>query len=1043
MKKKATNRRDFIKYSSLGAATIALGIPGIAKAVESSDSEKTNPANKELDPAWIESLFARGEKAVYHGSDLRKIGMPVGGLCAGQLYLGGDGKLWHWDIFNQYVATGDAHYAHPLEPSSPIDQGFGLRTTVRGKSEFRTLDGKGFSDITFRGEYPIGNVAYHDANCPTAVTLEAFSPFIPLNTADSSLPATILQFTVKNISEEKVDVELLGWLQNPVCLYTAKPGGSKRRNHIVRQNGVTLLNCDAVTAKQPALLHDQPDIVFEDFNRDTYEGWTVTGTTFGNGPVHKSAIPKYQGDVGSARSRVVNSHATASGGDTANRDAQVGTLTSKPFTIERGFITFWIGGGNHPQKACIELLINGRTILSATGHNSNAMRRETFDVRPWLGKTAQLRIVDNETGAWGNVGIAEIVFSNQSVTPAVNFEDQFDFGTIAIGLLNPQKNDAVTTSASTDELRRAPIMNSETPAVTSVVEKLVGALGRTWSLEPGQSATATFVLAWHFPNLRLPIAVNDSGRFYAVRFSSAAEAAEYLADNFDSLSRQTRLWRNTWYDSTLPYWFLDRTFNNISVLATSTAHRFSSGRFWGWEGVGSCPGTCTHVWLYAQAAARLFPELERDLRQRTDFGTAMNPQSGIIRYRDECKTLAADGLAVDGQAGCILRVHREHQMSRDDAMLRSLWPKIKKAMQCLVRMDDGRGMLEGSQHNTLDQPWYGRIAWISSLYVAAARACEEMAGEMNDAAFADQMRQIAQRGGKSIDRELFNGEYYIQIADAEHAESVGSHDGCEIDQVLGQSWAWQVGLGRILDRRNVRTALASLWRYNFLTDVGPFRAKNKPGRWYAMPGEGGLLMCTWPKGDTKRFQAGYDAYLNECMTGFEYQVASHMIWEGMVEEGLAITRTIDDRYHASRRNPWNEVECGDHYARAMASYGVFLAACGYEYHGPKGHLAFAPRISPHNFKAAFTTAEGWGSFQQDRKDDWQRETIVLKWGTLRLRSLTFELPKQTNVSSVAVTAKGKTIAARHAVKDNHLQVTFLEDIVLASEERIDVAIGIG
>ena len=122
------------------------------------------------------------------------------------------------------------------------------------------------------------------------------------------------------------------------------------------------------------------------------------------------------------------------------------------------------------------------------------------------------------------------------------------------------------------------------------------------------------------------------------------------------------------------------------------------------------------------------------------------------------------------------------------------------------------------------------------------------------------------------------------------------------------------------------------------------------------------------------------------MNGFEYQVAGHMIWEGMVQEGLAITRDVHDRYHASRRNPWNEVECGDHYARSMASYGVFLAACGYRYHGPTGFLAFAPRLTPENFRAAFTTAEGWGTFSQKRQGGKQSIVIHLRWGSLRLRT---------------------------------------------------------
>ena len=545
------------------------------------------------------------------------------------------------------------------------------------------------------------------------------------------------------------------------------------------------------------------------------------------------------------------------------------------------------------------------------------------------------------------------------------------------------------------------------------------------------------MIAWHFPALRLRNAplLKDGGRFYATRFGSAAEVAQHVAANFESLSRQTRLWRDTWYNSTLPHWFLERTFANTSILATSTCHWFTSGRFYGWEGVGCCEGTCTHVWHYAHAPARLFPALERDLRRRTDFGTAMHPENGMIEHRGE-----SCGLAVDGQAGCILRAYREHQMSADGAFLKQLWPKIKLAMQCLVRMDRGEGIVEGGQHNTLDEPWFGKIAWLSSLYVAAARACEAMAREVGDEAYARQMRQIAERGGRNIDRELFNGEYYVQIADKDHLKTVGSHNGCEIDQIFGQSWAHQVGLGRILDQDHVKKALGSLWRYNFTPDVGPYRAKYKPGRWYAMAGEGGLLMCSWPKGDATRVATGCDFYLNECMTGFEYQVAGHMIWEGLVQEGLAVVRAIHDRYHAARRNPWNEIECGDHYARAMASYGVFLAACGYAYHGPKGRLAFAPRLGPENFRAAFTAAEGWGSFAQRCQAGEQRETIELRWGKLRLRSLAFALVGKAAPTQVRVATGGVELSAKHRVADGTLTLDLDAETTLRAGEQIEVTI---
>ncbi len=415
----------------------------------------------------------------------------------------------------------------------------------------------------------------------------------------------------------------------------------------------------------------------------------------------------------------------------------------------------------------------------------------------------------------------------------------------------------------------------------------------------------------------------------------------------------------------------------------------------------------------------------------------MDPRTGVIQHRGE-----SCGLAVDGQAGCILRVYREHQMSPDGAFLEiALAPR--QAGDAMPRdMDDGRGILEGPQHNTLDAAWFGKIAWLSSLYVAAAKACEAMARELGDAACAEEMRRIVERGGKSIDRELFNGDYYQQIADPKHANVVGSYNGCEIDQVFGQSWAHQVGLGRILDEKNVKQALASLWKYNFTPDVGPFRNKYKAGRWYAMPGEAGLLMCSWPRGDaafiTQKFWTA--PYFNECLNGFEYQVAWHMIWEGMVEEGLAIARAVHDRYDALRRNPWNEVECGDHYARSMASYGVFLAACGYRYHGPKGFLAFAPRLSPENFRAAFTTAEGWGTFSQRRGADVQRETIEMKYGKLRLRSLAFDLADAAEPKTVRVAVAGTEAAAKHRLEGNAVVIKLAADVVLEAGKKLEVAI---
>jgi hypothetical protein len=406
--------------------------------------------------------------------------------------------------------------------------------------------------------------------------------------------------------------------------------------------------------------------------------------------------------------------------------------------------------------------------------------------------------------------------------------------------------------------------------------------------------------------------------------------------------------------------------------------------------------------------ARLFPELERDTRERVDFGLAYHQDTGVIGFRAEF-----DGsLAVDGQAGTLLRAYREHLMSADDGFLRRNWPRIKGAFEPLFRLDgNDDGVLEGGQMNTLDQPWYGKISWLSSLYVAALRAGEAMAEEMNDSEFAARCRTVADRGSNNIDSQLFNGEYYVQTRDASKDKTVGSYDGCEIDQVFGAGWACQVGLSGVLPRPHVVSALKSLWKYSFLVDVGPYREAHKPGRWYAMAGEAGLLMCSWPHGDAARASGGFDFYLNECMTGFEYQAAGHMVREGLVTEGLAVTRAIHDRYHASRRNPWNEVECGDHYSRAMAGFGVYLSALGYDYHGPKGSLTFDPRITPERFKAAFTTAEGWGAVSISHTKKTSRCEIEIHWGALKLNILSIPIGNEVIPKWANVTLDGRHISA--------------------------------
>jgi hypothetical protein len=335
-----------------------------------------------------------------------------------------------------------------------------------------------------------------------------------------------------------------------------------------------------------------------------------------------------------------------------------------------------------------------------------------------------------------------------------------------------------------------------------------------------------------------------------------------------------------------------------------------------------------------------------------------------------------------------------------------------------------------------------------------------MALEAGDQEFAARCDKYVADGCANMDSKLFNGEYYIHRPDPSTGRKhLGGYNSCHIDQVYGQSWAFQVGLGRLWAREKTVSALQALWKYNFAPDVGPYIRTHTGGRPYALEGEAGLIMNTNPHNEDKPY--GEDVtwqigYFHECMSGFEHQVAAHMMAEGMTDEALVLTRAIHDRYHGSKRNPYNEIECSDHYARAMASYGTFISACGYDYHGPKGHLGFAPKLKPENFKAPFTCAEGWGTFSQQFSigsnvgAGSMKARIHLAYGRLRLKTVGLAAPAHAEHATSRVTLHGALV--EHTLEaqltgtpgsrtgEQHLLFTFKEELLLKEGQSLDIQI---
>ena len=225
------------------AGVLTVRLPVVGRAMQ--DSQHRLLTTTQPSAEWIASLYERGQATRYLKSrnELQYIGMPVGGIMCGTVYLGGDGRLWLWDIFNKNqegiepkvvdynanvldggkkVRSRDgACYIAPSKDIRPLDQGFALQLRYGNKTEIRKLDEHSWPEISFEATYPMATIRYIDPSLPVEVTLEAFSPFIPLNEDDSGLPITILSYKIKNKSNTPVTATIMGWLENKTALYSA------------------------------------------------------------------------------------------------------------------------------------------------------------------------------------------------------------------------------------------------------------------------------------------------------------------------------------------------------------------------------------------------------------------------------------------------------------------------------------------------------------------------------------------------------------------------------------------------------------------------------------------------------------------------------------------------------------------------------------------------------------------------------------------------------------------------------------------------------
>jgi len=949
----------------------------------------------------------------------------------------------------------------------------------------------------------------------------------------------------------------LDTLQGPTATAAAGPRATEWVEGLARLSregggivaaGVTPDFFDSVKGVRERLGALQDLIVFEDFEKDSYEGWTVRGEAFGDAP-HTGTSPGQQPVSGFRGQRLVNTFRP--------NDEPQGELLSRPFRIEKKYIGFLIGGGDHPGETCINLRVGAAVVRTATGKNNERLEPASWDVTEFIGQEATLEIIDHHSGGWGHINLDHIVFADVPPDRLMRLEGPFEavatgldlnfdtaetatlpegstaiiaagtaaahkeiageawevtaytrlagfqpgngytvlasapngdpliiegplgearialclapnlpwswmerlvevvrgqplgegerlltgapgFGTMA--LATPEEATATTRWTDPAELagqfqRNGRLTGPDDSGESPTGQTFNAALAVPFTLRPGEERTTTFILSWHFPNVTR---FGHSGNFYSCRFPEALSVARYVAANAGPLWERTKLYRDTVYQSNLPPLILDAMTSQSVIFRGPTCWRAESGYFAGFEGsYGCCPLNCTHVWNYAQSHARLFPEVGRNMRE-SDLLVYLHP-NGETSHRQH----APHNAFIDGHCATIEATYREYQLSPDRTFLDQVWPNLKKAVDWLIEAIDADhdGVPGGHQWNTYDCAVSGANTFIGSQYLSALAAAERMAEVEGEPETAARWRAVREAGMKNQVERLWNGEYYIQVPMDPPAHDYNT--GCHSDQLLGQWWAHQLGLGYLYPPEQVRTALQAVRKYNFRENFLGFQ---QAPRRYIPDDEGGLLMCTWPQGGRPD---PFIIYADEVWTGIEYSTAALMIYEGLIEPAVKIVETARGRYDGRKRdglnsgpggNPFNELECGKFYARAMSSWSLLLACQGLILEGPRGILGFQPRWQPEDHRSFFTAPEGWGLFVQRREGNTQTERIEVRYGRLRVRELVFAVPEGAGQVTADMPVEGRRPEVALQREGNEVRLVLGEEVEVSEGSALEVAL---
>lgn len=948
-----------------------------------------------LFPGKVMSQNSEGREfnGKYQKEYLDKIAFPIGGIGAGMFCLEGTGAISHVslrhhpDVMNEpytfaaiYV-KGVENGAKVLEGQVPTWKWFGPAQSGLGRGD-KTYGLPRFEEAVFQTRFPFATIDLRDKDMPLVAKITGWSPFIPTDADNSSLPVGVLEYQFTNTSDKAIETvfsyNTKNFIDGQGTIRGVKNGFVLESDQ--NNSGLAIYVDNAAAVVDHCWFRgawfDPQTVVWDNIrygriaDKRPVKGVAPGASVYvpltlqpGETKTVKVNFCWYLPDsnlsIGGARKvgqafTGMPCKGTASGQQPVSGfvgkqllnsfdrggDGLTGIIQSPEFNIGKRYLKFLVGGGSQADRTSVNLVVDGKIVETAVGNQTETLSETVWDLKPYQGKKAFVKVIDLDVYPWGHI-----------------LADQF--------VLTDNRNEDIYNLSSTSTLLADFESNSwgDWQVVDSSEEE------KQFLADEGD------VEATYRP-------------WYSERFKSLNEVIGYWDANQAMLEKNSRLFSDAFYSSSLPAEVLEAVAANLTILKSPTVLRQWDGRFWAWEGCqdsfGSCHGSCTHVWNYAQALPHLFPSLERTLRE-TEFRVSQNTE----RHQNFRVNLPISApphnfhAAADGQLGGIMKVYREWRISGDTQWMKDLFPAVKKSLDYCIRTWDPlhKGYLEEPHHNTYDIEFWGPDGMCTSFYLGALTAFIEMGKELKQP--VKEYTALLSKGKKYMETALFDGEYFIQKIQWEGLQAPNPVDvmsfggsyseealkllkeegpkyqygtGCLSDGILGMWMASVCGLDEVLDNEKVRSHLVAVHKYNLKHDLIDHFNPQRPV--YACGKDGGLLLCTWPKGGMLSLPF---VYSNEVWTGIEYQVASHLMMKGEVEKGLDIVRECRERYDGRVRNPFNEIECGHWYARAMASYGMLQGLTGVRYDAVDKTMYIDSKIG--DFKSFISTDTGFGTIE--------------------------------------------------------------------------------